>query len=87
MKKIILLILIALSLISCEIDTYDCYRFEVRTEITYSPYRTPYYDYYTYDRCNLSYYMAMDEAESQEYVFSYYNGGYYITERRTCRFW
>lgn len=87
MKKLLLFLLLAIGVSSCEIDTYDCYRFEVRTEVTYIPYRPSYVSYYNYDRCGISYYMAQNEAYSNEYSYSYYQGGYYITETQTCNFW
>jgi len=86
-KKLLLFLLLAIGVSSCEVDSsYDCYRFEIRTEITYIPYRPSYVDYYYYDRCGLSYYMAQNEAYSNEYSYSYYQGGYYITETQTCNF-
>lgn len=87
MKKFLVILLLAISVYSCEVDYYNCYTFEVRREITYIPYRQPYYDFYTYEVCNMSYYMAVNEAESNEYSYTYYSSGYYVTERQTCTFW
>lgn len=88
MKNYFLLLAILLSLASCEVDSsYDCYTFEVRTEVTFVPYRPMQVTYYDYDRYGLSYYMASQEARSNEYCYSYYSGGYYVTEYTTCNFW
>ena len=72
---------------ACEVDNYDCYTFEVRTEITYIPYRPTQVYYCTYDRCNMTYYMAQQQALSEETTYSYYSNGYYITEYTTCTFY
>lgn len=88
MKKLLLFILLVIGFTSCEVDTsYDCYTFQVTTQRTYSPYRPGYYDVYEYYRCGMTSYNAYNEARSNEYYTTYYQNGYYITERQTCTYW
>ena len=86
-KNILFVLILTLGFSGCEIDYSDCYTFKVTNEITYVPYRTPYYSVSYYDMCGLTNYTATQEARSNEYTYTYYQGGYYITEKQTCTFW
>ena len=88
MKKLLLIVLLLVGFTSCEVESsYDCYTFQVTTQITYSPYRPGYYDVYRYDRCTMTSYNAYNEAASNEYYITYYQNGYYVTESQTCTYW
>ena len=88
MKKLLFILLLLIGVTSCEVDSsYNCYTFQVTTQITYSPYRPGYYDTYQYDRCGLTSWDASYEARSNELYSRYYLNGYWVTEQRTCTYW
>lgn len=95
LKLITLLLIIVTSLSSCVYNDYDydCYAFEIRKEVVYVPdhtslpYIPPTISYQNYSLCGISSTTAFYEAEKNEYVYSYYYNGYYVTETQTCIYW
>lgn len=92
MKKI-LYILILTVISSCTYYDYDCYKFEIEKRVTYVPdafglpYQPPVYYYSEYDKCGITPASARLEAKNREYEYSYYSGGYYITEKQICTYY
>lgn len=94
MRKILLLLLfLSVVFTSCEYNTYDCYTFEIEKKTSYVPdafglpYRPTTYEYYDYSKCGLTSSSARLEAREKEYTYTYYYGGYYITEDQRCTYW